>query len=90
MHKMTTDIEFTRYGKVDIKKHDILDGNGTIFYNLLNPHECDDLINKTEKIGFKPLRDYPEDYRNNKRILCNSMSITDEIWHRVSPYLKKK
>lgn len=60
-----------------------------ILYNVLTPEECQHLIDKTEKMGYRPLPGYSPSYRSNTRVIVDDpdRGLTNELWRRLSPFV---
>jgi len=57
---------------------------GFVLENFLTPEECQNLIGQVEQFGFESLdKEYPKDYRSNKRVLVNSIPLAQFLWHRI-------
>jgi hypothetical protein len=75
----------------EVKKVD-LDMEGKvafILYNVLTPEECQHLIDKTEKMGYRPMPGYSPSYRSNTRVIVDDpdRGLTNELWRRLSPFV---
>jgi len=52
-----------------------------VLYNVFSEEECENIIELSERCGYESLSHiYPEDYRNNLRIIVDDRPFTD-IWH---------
>ena len=58
-----------------------------ILYNVLSPAECQHLIATTERMGYKPMPDYPIGYRSNTRLIIDDDELQQEVWRRVAPHI---
>jgi hypothetical protein len=61
-----------------------------LLQNVLSKEECDFYIAETEKKGFEDLGQvFPEDYRNNGRLLTLANDAATALFQRILPYLKE-
>ena len=89
-------IDFLKFNPKNVKKITLRslsknkyfnDNDGYVLYNFFSPEECDSIIEKTEKIGYRDLYGYSKNYRNNKRIIVNSSCIIGEMQSRISNFI---
>lgn len=70
--------------KARLQKLVIPQARAITIQDLLSRDECHLYIYNAEQIGFKPLPDYPVEYRNNTRALVKSKKLADSIWKRIA------
>lgn len=61
-----------------------------VLHNVFTDIECNNIINLSELCGFESLsRIYPENYRNNLRIMVDDKYLTDIWYQRMKPEIDK-
>ncbi|EFC47938.1 predicted protein, partial [Naegleria gruberi] len=56
--------------------------------NLLHADECREILRMEDSIYFTPISsEYPEEYRNSKRIVYNDKELSQRLWRRLKKFL---
>lgn len=61
-----------------------------ILENVLTLDECEYLIRESKKIGYESLKtEFPQQERDNNRVLLNSEELASELWNRIKEFIYK-
>lgn len=54
-----------------------------ILHGVLTPAECRHMIERTEREGYEPMREFTAASRSNTRLMIDDRELADAIWPRV-------
>ncbi|KAL0486815.1 hypothetical protein AKO1_001153, partial [Acrasis kona] len=70
--------------KQDVEKVKFKSARCYHFKNVLKADECDYYIKSTEELGYESLeKEYPQEYRNNDRVLVRSFALAEELYKKT-------
>jgi len=61
-----------------------------ILHNVLDEQECNDFIQLSEQLGYKPMPEYDPEYRSNTRVITEQVELADEILRRIRNHVPDK
>jgi hypothetical protein len=54
-----------------------------ILHGVLTPAECRRMVERTEREGYEPMREFTTASRSNTRLMIDDRELADAIWPRV-------